>query len=395
MYIFFVIKYSKVYMKINIIVAYADNYVIGNDGTMVWDYPEITEYFHNITCHVEDKSKKNIIIMGYNSYLDYQPKVLSNRINIVITTKNLELQNEEDLYYVDSLGSSIELCNKLENVIEKIFVIGGDQIYSYFLKSFYYKYLDKVYITRIHKKYEGNKFFYGLEEKFYYLSVTKSELYPELEYRILQYDSDFISPEITYLKQLQRIMKNGIETEFSKDLGSFTMNINLSYYFPLFSICKKKYNELFNLSLISMNIDKIKLILNNLIINIKNREQSPIIINFSEIAPFKSIYYFIHEDLNISCNIIHNGGNMLNEILNNIIFSSLLVNLIGKLCNLKPQNILYQCKQHYFLKSDEYIVDKIAWETPDVLPLLRIIDRDQQNISDFIIDDFEFLGLKI
>ena len=178
-------------MKINIIVTYADDYVIGRNGGMVWNYPEDTEYFHLITSQVEDKTKKNAIIMGYTTHLDQPTKILGDRINIVITNKNLEDKNEEDLYYVDSLGSSIELCNKLENNIEKIFVIGGDQIYSYFLMSFYYKYLDKVYITRIDKKYEGNKFFYGLEEKFYYLSVTKSELYPELEYRVLQYDSTF------------------------------------------------------------------------------------------------------------------------------------------------------------------------------------------------------------
>ena len=382
-------------MKINIIVTYADDYVIGRNGGMVWNYPEDTEYFHRITSQVEDKTKKNAIIMGHTTHLDQPTKILADRINIVITNKNLEDKNEEDLYYVDSLGSSIELCNKLENNIEKIFVIGGDQIYSYFLMSFYYKYLDKVYITRIDKKYEGNKFFYGLEEKFYYLSVTKSELYPELEYRVLQYDSTFMSPEIAYLKQLQRILKNGTETEISKNLGSFTMNINLSYYFPLFSIIKKKSSEMVNISLKSMNIEEIKLVLDNLIIKIKNKEQNPIKIDLSEIAPFKSIYYFIHDENNISCNIIHNGGNMLNEILNNIIFSSLLVNLIGKLCNLKPLNILYQCKQHYFLNSDEYIVDKIAWDTPDVLPLLKISERGQVNISDFIIDDFEFLGIKI
>jgi len=383
-------------MKINIIVAYADNYVIGNEGEgMVWDYPEDVEYFHNITSQVNDISKKNVVIMGYNTHLEHNPKILTDRINIVITSKDISGSNEDDLYYVDSLGSSIELCNKLEGNIEKIFIIGGDQIYSYFCKSFYYKYLDKVYITRIDKKYEGNKHFYGLEEKFYYLSVNKSELYPELEYRVLQYESNFISPEITYLKQLQKLLKTGADTENLRKLGSFTMNINLSYYFPLFSICKKKSCELLNISLQSMNLGEVKIILDDLIINIKNKEQNPIVIDFSEILPFKTKYFFIHDELNISCNLIHNGGNMLNEILNNIIFSSLLVNIIGKLCNLKPQNILYQCKQHYFLNSDEYIVDKIAWETPDVLPLLKISERSQVNISDFKLDDFEFLGLKI
>jgi dihydrofolate reductase len=42
----------------------------------------------------------------------------------------------------------------LDNIIEKIFIIDGESIYEYFFKSYYYKNLDKIYITRIHKKFE-------------------------------------------------------------------------------------------------------------------------------------------------------------------------------------------------------------------------------------------------
>jgi dihydrofolate reductase len=178
-------------MKINIIVAYANNYVIGNNNDIPWHYKEDLQYFKTITCQKEDPSKKNIVIMGYNTHISLPNQFLKNRINIVITTK--ELENREDLYYVDSLGSAIEICNNLitDDKAEKIFIIGGESIYSYYCKSYYYKYLDKVYITRISKDYEGNKHFYGLEDKFYYISVLQSILHPEIEYRVLQYQYDF------------------------------------------------------------------------------------------------------------------------------------------------------------------------------------------------------------
>ena len=335
--------------------------------------------------------------MGYNTYKSLSFK-LKNRVNIVITSKNLNNDIdtfEEDLYFVDSMGSSMELCQKLliNNIIEKIFIIGGEKIYKYYFTSYYYKFLDKVYITRIHKNYDGNKFFYGLEEKFYYLDIKKSINNPELEYRVLQYNSEFINPEIKYLTHLNKLMKIGSNNDkiLNKEVLSFfefNLDINLYQYFPLFSMIKK--NKIIVLEKIfkCFKNEELKFSIEKII----NKESY--YINLIDIQPFNSIYYFNFHDDYLSCNVNHTKGNLLHDVLNNIIFSSLLVTFISKLLNLKPYIIKYNCINNYFFKSDISNIEKLILNTPDVQPLLNIIDNNQQNIEDFKISDLEFLGLE-
>ena len=172
-------------MKVNIIVAYSNNYVIGNNNNIPWYYKEDLKYFKKITTETTDKLKKNIVIMGYNTHISIPNNTLKDRINIVITTK--ELENKDTIYYVNSISNALELCEKLifDNSAEKGFIIGGESIYNYFSNYEYYKFLDKVYITRIYKDFIGNKYFYKLDDKFKFESKLQSKVHPELEYQIL------------------------------------------------------------------------------------------------------------------------------------------------------------------------------------------------------------------
>ena len=349
-------------MKINIVVTYSDNYIIGYDNNIPWDNNEQNIFLDVI----------NVAIFGYNTYISKYYNIYNNsQIKIIITSKKLQNDIENNLYFVDSLGSSIDLCNKM--LLKNIYIMGGEEIYTYFCKSYYYKFLDKVYITRIHKKYEGNKYFYGLEEKFYYIDVKQSIKYPEIEHRVLQYNSAFINPEMTYLNKLKDMLRNNSNNSYNLKL-----DINLSKYFPLFSIIKNKKDE----------------ILSNIFISLKNISYNKTI-NLIGIQPYDSIYNFDINDNYISCIVIHTKGNVLNEVLCNIVFSSLLVIFMAKILKLKPHNLKYTCTNNYFIDSDEYIIDKISWEVPDVLPILNIKDRNQTTLQDFIISDLNFLGLII
>ena len=172
-------------MKINIIVAYSNNYVIGNDNNIPWYYKEDLKYFRKITTETIDKYKKNIVISGYNTHLSIPNNYLKDRINIVITTKKIE--NKDNIYYVNSFDNAIKLSEKLigNNNSEKIFIIGGESIYNCFRYSEYYKFLDKVYLTRIYKDFTGNKYFYKLDDNLKIESSLISKLHPELEYQVL------------------------------------------------------------------------------------------------------------------------------------------------------------------------------------------------------------------
>ena len=383
-------------MKINLIVTYSDNYVIAKDNTIPWNYKEDLIYFKKIINNV-DNNKKNVLIIGYNTYINLPVKKIKNNFNIVITNKQLLENNENDLFFVDSIGMAIDKCKNLEyeNLLESIFIIGGEQIYSYFLKSYYYIYLDKVYITRINKKYDGNKFFYGLEDKFYYLSIKTSEENNIIEYQILQYDKEFKNPEKKYLEHLQKIYKYGTEIDDYKQLFNFNLKIDLSKYFPIFSFIKKKQVILFNSIFTLLKNDIINNKVNTILDKIKKNDKSHLYINLSETVPINSIYYFDYNYEYLETNVIHNRGNMLIDIINNILFSSLLNTLICKLVNLKPSIVNYTCMESYYLISEESKIDKILWNLPDAHPLLNIKNNGQKTISDFEYNDLIFSGLNI
>jgi len=132
-------------MEIAMIAAVAVNGVIGKDNDLVWSLPDDMKYFMNST-------KAHYIILGRKNYESLPPKFrpLPNRTNIVVTRqKDLKL---EHTIVVNSLDEAIETC-KRDNQ-EKIFVIGGGQIYEQALPI-----TDTLYITEIHHEFEGDTFF--------------------------------------------------------------------------------------------------------------------------------------------------------------------------------------------------------------------------------------------
>lgn len=132
-------------MEIAMIAAVAANGVIGKDNDLVWSLPDDMKYFMNST-------KAHYIILGRKNYESLPPKFrpLPNRTNIVITRqKDLKLENT---IVVNSLDEAIGIC-KSDNQ-EKIFVIGGGQIYEQALPI-----TDTLYITEIHHEFEGDTFF--------------------------------------------------------------------------------------------------------------------------------------------------------------------------------------------------------------------------------------------
>ena len=132
-------------MEIAMIAAVAENGVIGKDNDLVWSLPDDMKYFMNST-------KNHYIILGRKNYESLPPKFrpLPNRTNIVITRQpGLKLENT---VVVNSLEEAVAVCKKAKQ--EKIFVIGGGQIYQQTLPI-----TDTLYITEIHHKFEGDTFF--------------------------------------------------------------------------------------------------------------------------------------------------------------------------------------------------------------------------------------------
>ncbi len=132
-------------MEIAMIAAVAKNGVIGKDNDLVWSLPDDMKYFMNTT-------KNHFIILGRKNYESLPPKFrpLPNRTNVVITRQPAFKLN--NALVVHSLEEAIELCKKKNQ--EKVFIIGGGQIYKQALSL-----TDTLYITEINHAFEGDTFF--------------------------------------------------------------------------------------------------------------------------------------------------------------------------------------------------------------------------------------------
>ena len=126
-------------MVISIIAAVSENNVIGNNNTLIWHLKEDMKYF-------KEKTSGHHIIMGRKTFESISGgKPLPNRISIVITRdKNYE---RDGIIVCHSLDEAIDKCTD-EN---EVFIIGGGQIYKEAIEI-----CDNLYITKIHKDFEGD-----------------------------------------------------------------------------------------------------------------------------------------------------------------------------------------------------------------------------------------------
>ena len=129
-------------MKLSLIVAVAENGVIGHNNQLIWHLPNDLKQFKRLTTG-------HSIIMGRKTF-ESIGKPLPNRTSIIIS-RNTDFQIEGCIT-VSSLENAILEAKKIET--EEVFVIGGAEIYRLALPI-----VDKIYLTEVHHAYEGDTFF--------------------------------------------------------------------------------------------------------------------------------------------------------------------------------------------------------------------------------------------
>lgn len=156
-------------LDINLIVALTKNMVIGINDKLPWNN------LKDDMLNFKNTTTSNIVIMGFKTWESFGKRPLPNRINIVITskeltdpilidqTKNYDLSNT---YFVNSIEESLDLYNQpqvrftkvlIDNHVipteyqRKIFVIGGGTIYKQFLEQ---DLVTKMIITVVDTKYQ-------------------------------------------------------------------------------------------------------------------------------------------------------------------------------------------------------------------------------------------------
>ena len=167
------------------ICAAAENNTIGLQGKLPWNIPEDLRFF-------KEKTQGKALIMGRKTF-ESLGTPLPHRLNVIIT-KQKQAQLKADLttyipiwtggishvmggaadpltamkkslsaVFCSSIKDAIDFCSRKEvqqKYGKEIFIIGGGEVYKQTLPL-----IHRIYLTRIHKKYEGDVFYPEIPEK--------------------------------------------------------------------------------------------------------------------------------------------------------------------------------------------------------------------------------------
>ena len=133
-------------MKTSMIVAMAQNRVIGRNNSLPWYLPNDLKYFKQVTMGKP-------ILMGRKTF-ESIGKPLPGRTNIVMTRN--QNWSAEGVKVVRSLDAAVELAQAIAEIDgqEELMIIGGDQIYQSALAS-----VDRIYLTEVHAEVDGDAYF--------------------------------------------------------------------------------------------------------------------------------------------------------------------------------------------------------------------------------------------
>lgn len=132
-------------MKLVLIAALANNYVIGNQGEIPWYIPEDLRRFKDLTLN-------HPVIMGRNTYdsiLKRLHKPLPKRTNIVISTT---LSPQSDMLIARDLDEALTIAETRD--LDVSFVIGGERVYREAIDRAH-----RLELTELYSSYGGDAYF--------------------------------------------------------------------------------------------------------------------------------------------------------------------------------------------------------------------------------------------
>jgi len=134
--------------SLSLIVAAAENNVIGKDNQLIWHLSDDLKRFKKLT-------SGHFIIMGRKTFESF-PKPLPNRTHVVITRqKNYKVP--KGVIVVHSMREAVSVATLSD---AEPFVIGGGEIYKQALP-----FATKIELTRVHHEFEGDAYFPEIDLK--------------------------------------------------------------------------------------------------------------------------------------------------------------------------------------------------------------------------------------
>ena len=115
---------------------------IGYQNKLLFKIKDDFEFFKTqTTC--SKKNKKNAVLMGSKTFQSIG-RELPNRMNCVITKQYFQTCSSSTLFF-PSIRECLHYLQD-ENEVDKIFVIGGQSIYEYFMDRLLF---DEIFVTHV------------------------------------------------------------------------------------------------------------------------------------------------------------------------------------------------------------------------------------------------------
>jgi dihydrofolate reductase len=130
-----------------LIVAVAENGVIGRDNALPWRIPEDMKWF-------VARTKGKPCVMGRKTWESFPKRPLPGRTNIVVTRD--AAYRAEGAVVVPSLQAALDVAAAEEP--DEIMVLGGAEIYRLVLPM-----ADRIYLTSVHGDVAGDTVFPALD----------------------------------------------------------------------------------------------------------------------------------------------------------------------------------------------------------------------------------------
>ena len=127
--------------RISLIAAMSENRVIGRNNELPWEMPADIEHFRRVTAG-------HSFIMGRMSYLS-KDRLLSNKKSVILTHHTTD-PLLPGCQRAESLGEALSMLDE----DERIFVLGGGQVFKQSISI-----ADYIYLTIIHAHFEGDTYF--------------------------------------------------------------------------------------------------------------------------------------------------------------------------------------------------------------------------------------------
>lgn len=153
---------------ISLIVARAENNVIGSENDLPWYLPADLKRFKELTTG-------HVVVMGrktYESIVKRLGHALPNRRNVVLTRQDVTLPDAEVIHNLDTISG-----------LGDVFVIGGAEVYRTTIDL-----ADKLYVTEVHAEIPGDVYFPALDSAVWH-EVSRE---PHEKDEKNQFDFDFV-----------------------------------------------------------------------------------------------------------------------------------------------------------------------------------------------------------